>query len=466
MTQGKTLPPIDASPTKASFVAVLIRDVVASMAISELVDNCVDGAKRMRPDGNFSGLYVDVRFDDKSFVIEDNCGGIPVEVAKDYAFRFGRPKKLPKALRTNLPVGQFGVGMKRALFKMGQSFIIESIAPNSSFVVKVDVDKWKAKTDVDEHGHEIWEFEFTEYHPNQRNAIAKCGTKITIAPLYKSVGEDLKLINFQNRLIESIRSEHAVQLQKKLKITINEFELQGVSLTLLKSKKIKPFHKAIDIPQKVTDENGKEVTKHVKVKLYAGISDINYLESGWYVICNGRLVLKADRSKATGWGEEIFIDPDDEKGKVKIPKGHPQYSRFRGYAYFESNDASLLPWNTTKSGVDLDSPVYQAAKLEMIIVTRQIVDFLNALDREIDNDEEFLTEQIRAAAAAGLGHLRSSATFSYQKATAVAPRTVKIKYKKRAEDVERVMSLLGASSADDAGSTTFDLFLETESGNG
>lgn len=465
MPEDNGLPPVNAYPTKESFIAVLIRDVDVSKAISELVDNSVDGAKRLRPDGDFDGLYIHVRFDDKSFVIEDNCGGIPAEIAKDYAFRFGKPKKLPKGLQTKLPVGQFGVGMKRALFKMGLTFIVESTAANSSWAVEVPVAKWLADNNLDEYGHEIWEFEFKEYHLNQRNPIEKRGTKITLSPLYKSVGEELKLKNFENRLIESISSEQAVHLQKKLKITINDIDLLGVSLTLLKSQKIKPFHKTINIPQKVTNENGKEVTKTVKVNLYAGISDISWHDSGWYVFCNGRLILKADTSKATGWGEEVFVDPSETE-KVRVPKGHPQFSRFRGYAYFESDDASLLPWNTTKSGLDLDSPVYQAAKLEMIIVTRHIVDFLNALDREIDNDEVFLSEQINSASAASIGKLRTASTFSYQKPTAPGPKTIAIRYRKRADDVERVKNLLGANSADEAGSTTFNYFLETEGGNG
>ena len=34
-----------------------------------------------------------VDFDGDSFCIRDNCGGIPLDVAQEYAFRFGRPKE-------------------------------------------------------------------------------------------------------------------------------------------------------------------------------------------------------------------------------------------------------------------------------------------------------------------------------------------------------------------------------------
>ena len=53
---------IKASPTKEFFITMLTRDVMLTRAIIDLVDNSVDGAKRSRPDGNFSGLKVIICF--------------------------------------------------------------------------------------------------------------------------------------------------------------------------------------------------------------------------------------------------------------------------------------------------------------------------------------------------------------------------------------------------------------------
>src|SRR5574340_703783 len=82
---------IDARPTKEFFVFMLTRDIQLIDAIADLVDNCVDGARRTRPDGNFDGLWVRIEVAADHFRIADNCGGIPVNVARNYAFRFGRP---------------------------------------------------------------------------------------------------------------------------------------------------------------------------------------------------------------------------------------------------------------------------------------------------------------------------------------------------------------------------------------
>ncbi len=60
---------VHASPTKEFFIDILVRDVALAPAINDLVDNCVDGAKRLRPRGNFAGLDVAIEFDQKRFSI-------------------------------------------------------------------------------------------------------------------------------------------------------------------------------------------------------------------------------------------------------------------------------------------------------------------------------------------------------------------------------------------------------------
>lgn len=100
---------------------MLTRDLLIARAIVDLVDNSVDGARRLRPDGNYTGLWVRIELDSDHFRIVDNCGGISVEIARDYAFRFGRPKD---AQGTPGPMGQLGVGMKRTFFRLGRYFVV------------------------------------------------------------------------------------------------------------------------------------------------------------------------------------------------------------------------------------------------------------------------------------------------------------------------------------------------------
>src|SRR4051794_23584283 len=84
---------VDARPTKRFFVRMLVRDIELVPAIIDLIDNSVDGAKRIRGAGEsprFEGLRVDLTIREDTFEIADNCGGISIELATQYAFRFGR----------------------------------------------------------------------------------------------------------------------------------------------------------------------------------------------------------------------------------------------------------------------------------------------------------------------------------------------------------------------------------------
>src|SRR5262245_51610287 len=100
---------IDVMPTKELFIDMLTRDIALIPAIIDLVDNSSDGAKRLRENGSFKGLWARVEISPEEFRIIDNCGGMTIEVAEKYAFRFGRPPGAPFVKHS---VGQFGVGMK------------------------------------------------------------------------------------------------------------------------------------------------------------------------------------------------------------------------------------------------------------------------------------------------------------------------------------------------------------------
>ena len=98
----------DASPTKLFFVEIITKDIELDKAIQDLVDNCIDGAKRLRPgpDAKYDGLTVNLEIRNNYFEIRDNCGGIPLDIARKYAFKFGRAKGFQ---RTSHSVGQFGI---------------------------------------------------------------------------------------------------------------------------------------------------------------------------------------------------------------------------------------------------------------------------------------------------------------------------------------------------------------------
>jgi hypothetical protein len=112
--------------TKDFFVGMLTRDIELSDAILDLLDNCLDGIVRQKKEANknqnpqfYKGYYSTLTIMQDKFIIEDNCGGIPREITEKYAFRMGRSSdKIDDDLPT---VGIYGIGMKRAIFKIGRS---------------------------------------------------------------------------------------------------------------------------------------------------------------------------------------------------------------------------------------------------------------------------------------------------------------------------------------------------------
>ena len=132
---------INATPTKELFIDMLTRDIALVPAIIDLVDNCADGAKKIAGDKPLKDYWARLTINKQEFVIADNCAGITIDTARNYAFRFGRAEGAPSVKHS---VGQFGVGMKRALFKLGSAFRVDSRAEYTSFTLNVDVRTWQA----------------------------------------------------------------------------------------------------------------------------------------------------------------------------------------------------------------------------------------------------------------------------------------------------------------------------------
>ena len=130
-----------AIPTKQFFVSMLTRDISLSDAILDLIDNCLDGALRSSPEGNvdYSKYSISITLSADKFCIHDNCGGIPRETAKNYAFKMGREPDDERDSTTET-IGMYGVGMKRAIFKMGRDALVRTLCKDDAFEVPISSD--------------------------------------------------------------------------------------------------------------------------------------------------------------------------------------------------------------------------------------------------------------------------------------------------------------------------------------
>ena len=449
--------PINAEPTKQFFVDMITRDIQLEQAVLDLVDNSVDGARRSRAEGDkpLDGFEIKIVAGVSGFSIWDNCGGFDKEAARDYAFRFGRPESRPSSPHA---IGQFGVGMKRALFKFGRHFTVASATEKETWAVDVDVDAWEVAPG--------WTFPWAALPDDSELSETAPGTSISVDRLRPEVSGRFGTEYFINAIRGLIGSKHRQFLAEGLSISVNGRYLDVTALNLLVSGKLRP---GLDtIRYKYTDG------VLVDARLVVGIGESIPREAGWYVVCNGRMILEADRRPVTGWG---LVEAEDSK--AKIPTFHNQFARFRGIVWFDSDDSSRVPWNTTKTDVDQDSSIWQQTFLRMVEMMRPVIDFMNELDRDVDEnskDHSLLLNHLQRAGRVNSESYRLNAStpkalFSFPKPGELVPpgppppAMVKVQYSRPKEEIDALADAFNLGSAKAVGERTFDMALRQQIGD-
>jgi hypothetical protein len=431
-----------ARPTKGLLVDVLTKDIDLIAAILDLVDNSVDAARQMaKAEEALEGFEVVLSIAGTKFELRDNCGGISLRDAKERAFRFGPdPDDPPDSYST----GQFGVGMKRALFKLGDAFEVRSRSAHDQFDLKVTVSKWLAEDD--------WDFPLRGVETGQARDETERGTTIIVKPLRRTIARELKRTTVVNELKTQVAQRHQRSIARGLQIKIGRTTLSPKEPEVVCDKGIVPL-----VTGKTLNGRGDPV----RVKIVCGVSPGTQREAGWYVFLNDRAVLLADQTDITGWGES-------EEGA--IPRFHPQYGRFRGFAFLSCEDTTRLPWNTTKTGLDADDQIYRRVRSMMVDAADPIVDFLDDLAKEEKQEgARFgdVGEALRGGKPVSIFELETGRSRSW-KAPAVAyagsrdPNLTRVYTDQDSQVVERAKRKTKASSNRALGDYLFRYFVKRE----
>ncbi|KAA0922680.1 ATP-binding protein [Rhodococcus sp. ANT_H53B] len=366
-----------ASPTKAFFVRMLTRDIELSDCVFDLLDNSIDGAwqasgkssSTFAADQALTGFKVEIKISDTEFNIKDNCGGISLDAAQKYAFTFGRS---PQAGQPNGTVGVYGIGMKRAVFKLGNKIKVKS-SHNSggnieSFEVPIDVDKWLQNEGAN------WDFDISETLPLEEN-----GVEISVGRLTEETANEFRDPSFEQRMRREIAREYMMPIMRGLEIVVNGSKVRSRQLNFRKNSNFSPMRSEYK-------DGG------VSIVIVAGMQTLppNDLDadndnkrqdqdSGWYVACNGRVVVTADKTTLTGWG-------------LNLPKWHSQYQGFLGIVLMSSDDPSELPMTTTKRSVDPSSLLYRRTLVRMTEPARAWTRYTNSRKqyddlRDLENED-------------------------------------------------------------------------------
>ena len=361
----------DAYPSKKFFIHMITRDIRMRDCILDLIDNCLDGAGRIietrktksKETARYAGFKISLELNEKTFSITDNCGGIGVERAKKEAFHFGTENgAAPKPKHS---IGLYGIGMKRAIFKIGRKIEISSSTKRDAFTMDINVDTWERDPSKE------WRFKMEiidSYEPP--------GTTVKATVLTNEANVQFADPVFLTDLQNSIARDYSFFLQRGLQINVNSVPVKPYQFCLRESDELKP------LKIKYVDEG---VTVEITAGL-AGIPPDDVFEDerlpktefyGWFVLCNERVVLAADKTDRTVWGHDDF----------KI--WHPQYNGFMGIAAFTSDEPTKLPWTTTKRDVDDQNPVYRRAVAKMKQATEQFIAYTSNRKGDLDEAKQF-----------------------------------------------------------------------------
>lgn len=363
-----------ASPTKQFFVSMLTRDISLDDAILDLLDNCLDGAMRVA-DGtkvDYGKHYVKISLANDHFSIEDNCGGIPREVAKNYAFKMGRETDDGRDADTET-IGMYGVGMKRAIFKMGRDALVRTRHDDDTFEVPITSQWLEAKN---------WD-PLPINEPTESNEkLAEPGTTIIVKDLYEGVALHFENEAFENKVRTAISEHFTMFLQWGLNVELNGKKVDPVRVEVLVSEREDGpapfvFRKFIDgVLVSITVGRNTNRSLGNEDDDDAGFErDRSSATAGWTVLCNDRAVIVGDKGRLTGWGDGI-------------PLYHPQFAIITGIIEFRSKRADKLPVTTTKRALDTSSNVWLESLVKMKEGMRVWIDYSNQWKNQSSSEQE------------------------------------------------------------------------------
>lgn len=431
-----------ANPEKRLFISLITRDISLIAAILDLIDNSINSAlepyaESLKSAQDYEGLlansevspscHIDVEFDEERLVIRDNAAGISTEAAANGVFKFGRASA-GEDPHDRLSV--YGIGLKRAIFKVGNRIRMTSDHAQGGFELDLDVAHWATTP------QEAWAFDIS---PRQAKASGT-GTRIEIEEFYDEVRQRFRDGTLEGQLKEQISRTYTAFIGRIVTISVNGDPVEGLSFNM------------------GDNFNGDRFElEGVSCTVTAGIAaqkDGRFKDSGsgWFVFCNGRTVIFADKTSLTGWSGE------------GLPIYQPKHRPFIGLVFFFSPDPEKLPWTTTKAGINTESLVWQTAKRQMAMIARPVITFLDS--RYTSEGTEVKAEQLQGASGLSINLLSVAAAEkrAFAPPRAPKPKEIRIQYHALVADIEEIERYLKQPGLGGAGvgRYTFDYFLRNE----
>jgi len=342
VTQKREAGLLDGTPNKRMYWSI-ISDYDIKTGLCELIDNAIDlwMATRPRP-----ALMIELHLDAERQLIQikDTAGGVKEEDLRSLIAP-GESKNSPESET----IGIFGVGSKRAVVALAETTIIKT-RHRASKSFQIDITKDWLETDD-------WNIPHFEIP-----AIEEAVTMIELSSLRKALEEsDVELM--RERIGEIY--EWFLQIEN-CRIKVNGIQVQPRSFEAWAYPPgFEPRSARFTVDLK---GQGK-----VSVEIVAGLirdRDPIFDNYGVYFYCNHRLVVKELKTREVGY----FVTSE-----AGVP--HPDASLCRAIIKI-GGAAKLMPWNSTKSGINFSHPLFHAIRPTLI----QLVSHFSSLSRRLKDD--------------------------------------------------------------------------------
>lgn len=341
VTKKTEVGPIDGTPDKRMFWSI-ISDYDLKTGLCELVDNALD---LWKIDKEKNPLTIDIILDANRQLISvaDNAGGVKQDQLRLLLAPGGSMNDPDAEL-----IGIFGVGSKRASIALGEQVQIRTrFRKERSFEIDISRD-WLESPD--------WSLNYYAI-PN----IPPRTTRVEISHLRKPFGSH-DIYDICAHLGET----YEWFLHAGCVINVNGEVIQPRSFECW-------AYPPSFLPQSAFFDSKIAGDKKISVTITAGLirdrdpEEENY---GVYFYCNHRLIVKELRSREVGY----FVSAE-----AGVP--HPDASLCRVVVRLQG-PARLMPWTSTKSGINFGHPAFQYIRPTLI----QLTSHFSKLSRRLKED--------------------------------------------------------------------------------
>jgi hypothetical protein len=328
----------------------ITRDATTEACIFDLIDNAVDAARnsllaelspknrasaRKQASESYFHFAIKLSLNQSGLKIADNCGGIAIEQLKTMVMRFGSLSE------PSMGIGAFGLGLNRAMFKLGKMTHLTTDTGNERAELVLNIDKYI-------HDEDDWELPAEEVQ-----STGKPGTSIEIRQLDEQASKFFGDERWVKGLIRELGRRYGRFIAKKLTLSVNDVLVQNEEVQIRENS---PFDTQTKL---LKSEEGVIIEIECGQHLYHRFAfEPGYdraqnrrltAQYGWTIFCNDRAVIISDKTTKTGWDTKF----------------HSEFYGFVGNVNFIDVDSRKLPWNTTKTDVNLNNEAYQMALRSM-----------------------------------------------------------------------------------------------------